>query len=81
MPLAFASPVAWFCGDEPVPRYTPVGELTGEPLLAAAGLFAPATTLGEGGVLPVVVVPVVTPLATVSLGPFTEGEFVSAYEV
>ena len=63
------SPVAWFCGEEPVPLYAPVGDVTGLPLLAAAGLCGPATTVGDGGVLPVVVLPVGTPFAMVSLGP------------
>ncbi len=70
-PPDFTVPVAWFCGEEPVPLYTPVGDVYGAPLLAAAGLVGAATTFGEGGVLPVVVVPVVTPLANVSLGPLT----------
>ena len=42
-PPAFCVPVAWFCGEEPVPLYAPVGDVVGEPLLAAAGLVGAAT--------------------------------------
>ncbi len=52
-----------------MPLYAPVGDVTGLPLLAAAGLVGAATIVGDAGVLPVVVLPVGTPFAMVSLGP------------